>query len=148
MHWFRENRDKFTGIVHEPILLNINVKDASYAKYLENIIPFRDLVAFVCENKQDMNLLLQYLRDEKKLQVNAVHSDPEKHVSMTPYVPLQDIKQFGFTHYLVSLIEAPATIMKYLVSMYNLNNIPIGTNTVDDRIDQIPHNIRCFFSCK
>ncbi|XP_076647779.1 structural maintenance of chromosomes 5 [Halictus rubicundus] len=146
VHWLRENRDKFSGIIHEPMLLNINVKDASYSKYLENIIRSRDLIAFVCENKRDMNLLLHYLRDEQKLQVNAAHSDPKRHVSMEPSVPLASITQYGFTHYLVSLIEAPSTIMKYLVSMYNLNNIPIGTNAVDDSIDYVPHNIRCYFS--
>ncbi|KOC65567.1 Structural maintenance of chromosomes protein 5 [Habropoda laboriosa] len=146
VQWLRENRNKFSGIVHEPILLNINVKDASYAKYLENIIAFRDLIAFVCEDKRDMNMLLSYLRDEQKLQVNAVHSDPTKQVPMEPNVPLERIEQFGFTHYLVSLIEAPSTIMKYLVGMYDLNNIPIGTNHVDDNIDHIPNNIRCYFS--
>ncbi|XP_034178803.2 structural maintenance of chromosomes 5 [Osmia lignaria lignaria] len=146
VHWLRDNRDKFSGIIHEPILLNINVKDASYAKYLENTIPYRDLIAFVCENKKDMNLLLHFLRGEQKLQVNAVHSDPTKHISMEPNVPLEHIKQFGFTHYLASLIETPSTIMKYLVTMYNLNNIPVGTNLVDDNIDSIPHNIRYYFS--
>ncbi|XP_078052832.1 structural maintenance of chromosomes 5 [Augochlora pura] len=146
VQWLKENRDKFTGKVYEPIFLNINVKDAFYAKYLESVIPFRDLIAFVCESKQDMNLLLHYLRDEQKLQVNAAHSDPAKHISMTPNVPLTNITQYGFTHYLASLIEAPTTIMKYLVSMYNLNNIPVGTNLVDDNIDHVPHNIRCYFS--
>ena len=148
VHWLRENRNKFSNAVHEPILLNINVKNAPYAKYLENIIPFRDLIAFVCEDKRDMNMLLHYLRDEQHLQVNVVHSDPTRHVSMDPIVPLHHIKQFGFTHYLVSLIEAPSTIMKYLVSMYNLNNIPIGKSQVDDHIDHIPNNIRCYFSRK
>ncbi|XP_033330198.2 structural maintenance of chromosomes 5 isoform X2 [Megalopta genalis] len=146
VQWLRENRDKFSGTVYEPIFLNINVNNAFYTKYLEFIIPFRDLIAFVCEDKQDMNLLLHYLRDEQKLQVNAAHSDPAKHVSMTPHVPLANITQYGFTHYLASLIEAPSTIMKYLVSMHNLNNIPVGTNLVDDNIDHIPHNIRCYFS--
>ncbi|XP_043597499.1 structural maintenance of chromosomes protein 5 [Bombus pyrosoma] len=146
VQWLRENRNKFSNMIHEPILLNINVKEASYAKYLENIFPFRDMIAFVCEDKQDMNMLLHYLRDEQNLQVNVVHSDPAKDVSMNPIVPLQHIKQFGFTHYLVSLIEAPSTILKYLVSMYNLNNIPIGKNQVDDNVDRIPNNIRCYFS--
>lgn len=148
VHWLRDNRNKFSGIIHDPILLNINVKDASYAKYLESTIPYRDLIAFVCENKKDMNLLLHYLRDEQKLQVNAVHSDPAKFVSMEPNVPLEHIKRFGFTHYLASLIETPNTIMKYLVTMYSLNNIPVGTNLVDDNIDSIPHNIRYYFSRK
>nr|XP_003704386.1 PREDICTED: structural maintenance of chromosomes protein 5 [Megachile rotundata] len=146
VQWLRENRNKFSGIIHEPILLNLNVKDVKYAKYLENVIPYRDLIAFVCENKKDMNLLLRCLRDEQKLQVNAVHSDPMKQVFMQPNVPLENIKQFGFTNYLVSLVEAPSTIMKYLVTMYNLNNIPIGTNRVDDNIDFIPHKISRYFS--
>lgn len=148
VQWLRENQNKFSSTVHEPILLNINVKDASYAKYLENVIPFRDLIAFVCENKRDMNMLLHYLRDEQKLQVNVVHSDPMRNVSMNPAVPLHHIKQFGFTHYLVSLIEAPNIIMKYLVTMYNLNNIPVGINQVDDNIDHIPNSIRYYFSGK
>lgn len=148
VQWLSENQNIFSSTVHKPILLNINVKNAAYAKYLENIIPFRDLIAFVCENKRDMNMLLHHLRDEQKLQVNVVHSDPAKHVSMDPTVPLQHIKELGFTHYLVSLIEAPSTIMKYLISMYNLNNIPVGTSQVDNNIDHIPNNIRCYFSRK
>ncbi|XP_053989694.1 LOW QUALITY PROTEIN: structural maintenance of chromosomes protein 5 [Hylaeus volcanicus] len=146
VEWLRENHDKFSGIVHEPILLNINVKDVQYAKYLENIIAFRELIAFVCENKQDMNMLLHHLRDVQKLQVNVIHSDPTRVVSMVPIVPLENIKRFGFTHYLVSLIEAPTTIMKYLVNFYNLHNIPVGTSLVDENIDHIPSNINRYFS--
>ncbi|XP_017753000.1 PREDICTED: structural maintenance of chromosomes protein 5 [Eufriesea mexicana] len=146
VQWLNENQNIFSSTVHKPILLNINVKNASYAKYLENIIPFRDLIAFVCENKRDMNMLLHHLRDEQKLQVNVVHSDPTKHVSIDPIIPLQHIQDLGFTHYLASLIEAPSTIMKYLITMYNLNNIPVGTNQVDNNIDYIPNNIRCYFS--
>ncbi|CAL7950406.1 unnamed protein product [Xylocopa violacea] len=145
VEWLRKNRNKFSSHIHEPMLLNINVTNISYAKYLETIISFRDLIAFVCEDKSDMNMLLHYLRDELQLQVNVVHSDPAKHVSMEPNIPLERLKPYGFTHYLVSLIEAPSTVMKYLVTMYNLNNIPIGTNQVDDNIDNIP-NLRCYFS--
>lgn len=144
--WLRENLDKFSAPVHEPMLLNINVKDAFYAKYLENVIPLRDLIAFTCENKQDMNLLIKYLREQQKLQVNVVHSDPMKRVSIQPMIPIEDIQKFGFKHYLASLIEAPPTIVKYLVSMYNLHNIPVGTSVVEDNIENIPHNINCYFS--
>lgn len=143
--WLRENRDKFSAAVYEPMLLNINVKDVSYAKYLENIIPFRDLVAFTCESKQDMNLLLKCLRDQQKLQVNAVYSDATRRI-MQPNIPLQDIKKFGFKYYLESLIEAPAIIMTYLVSTYQLNNIPVGNNEVENHTDQIPRSLNCYFS--
>lgn len=144
--WLKENRDKFSATVHQPMLFNINVKDASYAKYLENIIPMRDLIAFTCENKQDMNLLLKYLRDQQKLQVNVVHSDPMKKVSMQPQIPLEDIKKFGFKYYLAELIEVPPSIMNYLVAMYQLNNIPIGTNEIENNTNCIPHSLSCYFS--
>ncbi|XP_017884045.1 structural maintenance of chromosomes protein 5 [Ceratina calcarata] len=146
VHWLRENRDKFCSTIHEPILLNLNVKDAKYAKYLENVLPYRDLIAFVCEDKRDMNNLLNYLRTGQNLQVNVVYSDPTKHVSTEPNIPLRHIVQFGFTHYLVSLIEAPSTILKYLVNMYNLSNIPIGTAQVDDNTENIPTSLHLYFS--
>lgn len=144
--WLKENRDKFSATVHLPMLLNINVKEVSYAKYLENIIPFRDLIAFTCEDKEDMNLLLKYLRDQQKLKVNVVHSDPMKRISMQPNIPIENIKKFGFKHYLVDLVEGPSPIMTYLVSMYRLNNIPIGTNEIENNTSHIPRNLGCYFS--
>ncbi|KAG5329555.1 SMC5 protein, partial [Acromyrmex charruanus] len=144
--WLKENRDKFSATVHLPMLLNINVKEASYAKYLENIIPFRDLIAFTCEDKRDMNLLLKYLREQQKLKVNVVHSDPMKRVTLQPNIPIESIQKFGFKHYLVELIEVPPSILKYLVSMYRLNNIPVGTNEIENNTNYIPRNLNCYFS--
>jgi len=144
--WLKENRDKFSATVHLPMLLNINVKEASYAKYLENIIPFRDLIAFTCEDKRDMNLLLKYLREQQKLKINVVHSDPMKRVTLQPNIPIENIQKFGFKHYLVELIEVPPSILKYLVSMYRLNNIPVGTNEIENNTNYIPRNLNCYFS--
>lgn len=144
--WLTENREKFSATVHQPMLLNINVKEASYAKYLENIIPFRDLIAFTCEDKQDMNLLLKYLRDQQKLQVNVVHSDPMKRISMQPNIPIENIKKFGFKYYLAELIEVPPSILKYLISMYQLNNIPVGTSEIENNTNYIPRSLSCYFS--
>lgn len=144
--WLRQNRQKFTSTIHEPMLLNIHVKDARYSKYFENIFGLRDLLAFVCEDKSDMNRLMGYLRDELKLTINVVHSDPAKNVQTTPHIPIDSIRQFGFQHYLISLIEAPETIMKYLISMYHINNIPLGTRAVEDNTEQVPPNLRQFFS--
>ncbi|OXU28125.1 hypothetical protein TSAR_002632 [Trichomalopsis sarcophagae] len=144
--WLRENSHLFSKTIHEPMLLHINLKDSKYAKYFENIIPQRDLTAFVCEDKNDMNLLLRYLRDQQKLRINAVHSDPNRVVNYEPSIPLQNIQQYGFEHYLVSLIDAPQTILSYLVKMYGLNEIPIGNDKVQSSLDHIPDRFRRFFS--
>ncbi|XP_014204116.1 structural maintenance of chromosomes protein 5 [Copidosoma floridanum] len=144
--WLRENKHLFSQKIHEPMLLNINLKDPSYSKFFENLISQRDLTAFVCEDKNDMNMLLKYLRTQQKLKINAVHSDPNKEVNDAPRVPLENIKQFGFHHYLVSLIEAPQTVMNYLITMYKLNEIPIGSDQVASQLDRIPDSIIRFFS--
>lgn len=146
--WLREHKNQFSAPIHEPMILNINMEDAAYKKYLEHIIPVRDLVAFICESKEDMNLLLRSLRDECKLQVNVAHSDPNRAINLEPNIPIDSIRKYGFTHYLMSFIDAPMAIKRYLVSMYRVNNVPLGTNEVENNVDHIPSNIRCYFSSK
>ncbi|XP_012286301.1 structural maintenance of chromosomes protein 5 isoform X2 [Orussus abietinus] len=144
--WLRQNRDKFSATIHEPMILTLSVRSVNFAKYLENTIAKRDLIAFVCEDKKDMNLFLSLLRGKERLQVNALHMDPDKSVQMQPKVPIENIRQFGFEYYLSSLIDAHPTIMKYLVSMYNLSNIPIGSDLIDENVDSVSKSFRLFFS--
>ncbi|XP_046478425.1 structural maintenance of chromosomes protein 5 isoform X1 [Neodiprion pinetum] len=144
--WLRENTDKFSRIIHEPMLIKINVKSAKYSKYFENIISNRDLCAFVCENKQDMNLLMQFLRDQEKLQINCVHSDPDKIINMNPNIPIENIAQYGFEYYLSSLVDAPQTILNYLVMNYRIHNIPVGNDSVENNAQDVPWAINCFYS--
>lgn len=146
--WLRDNKHLFSSPVHEPMFLNINVKNPMYCKYLENTISYNDMVAFVCENSQDMNLLVNSLRSQQKLVVNVVHSDPNRRVRMNPNIPLEEIRQFGFEHYLISLVEAPSTIMKYIVQNFHLANIPVGSEIVEENVDRIPDSLSYFFSSK
>lgn len=146
--WLRENTEKFSSMIYEPMLLKINIKDSRYSKYFESTIPSRDLCAFVCENKQDMNLLMKFLRDQQRLQVNCVHSDPNKDININPRIPIERIVDYGFEHYMTELIDAPQTILKYLVSMYRINNIPIGNDIVESNTERIPATLNCFYSRK
>jgi hypothetical protein len=146
--WLRSNKNLFSKLIHEPMLLHINLKDAKYSKYFENIIPQRDLVAFICEDKNDMNLLVKYLLDQQKLKINIIHSDPNKDLSYLSHIPLHNIKKYGFEHYLISLIDAPNTILNYLISMYRINEIPIGNDKIALNLEQIPDSFFRFFSSK
>ena len=77
MRWLQDNRDQFSGRVYDPIMMGIDVIDAANnAKYLENAIPARELVAFAAENKDDMNKLLSQFREVMRLRVNVVQVDP------------------------------------------------------------------------
>ncbi|KAL7298761.1 hypothetical protein TKK_0008507 [Trichogramma kaykai] len=144
--WLRENKHLFSRTVHEPMILQINLKDPGYSKYFENIISSRDLTAFICEDKNDLNKLLHCLRTQQKLVINAVHIDPERRVNFDPRIPLYHLQRYGFENYLIDLIEAPEIILKFLVIYYSINQIPIGSEQVAMNIDQIPDEIRRYFT--
>lgn len=66
--------------------------DSNNAKYFENCISQKDLVSFVCEQKEDMALLHQKLRNEEKLKVNMTHSPASASVIHQAQRPIGELK--------------------------------------------------------
>ncbi|XP_044733630.1 structural maintenance of chromosomes protein 5 [Chrysoperla carnea] len=146
--WLRENRHLFKGNVFEPILLEINVTNLEHAEYIENIIPFRDLFTFTCEEVSDMNLLIHHLRVQQKIRVNVVNSGASHppYRSYQPPIPVERIQQYGFFAYANSLFTGPEPIMKYLCRNCRIHAIPIGKAKVNDTYESVPARIQTFFS--
>lgn len=65
-----------------------------YAKYVENSVAERDLIAFVCEDIEDMNLLIIKLRSEMKLQCNIIHSESATSIlpKFASTIPIKELK--------------------------------------------------------
>jgi len=59
------------------------MKDSRYAKYLENIVSNKDLVAFICEDTEDVKKFMQKMLD-MKLTVNIFHVVQEPSSSFQP----------------------------------------------------------------
>lgn len=72
--WLRKNQNMFRGKIYEPLIMEINVRSNEYCKYIENCVKFQDMLAFTCEESEDMNKFLKLMRIDEKLKVNAVHS--------------------------------------------------------------------------
>lgn len=56
-----------------------------------------DMIAFFCEDKADMNELLQVLREEKRLAINVAHSPPSQEplsVEYQPRMAISDLRYF------------------------------------------------------
>jgi len=49
-----ENRTRFKGAIHEPMILHVSVNDLTYGNVAEKHIPRSDLTAFFCEDKDDL----------------------------------------------------------------------------------------------
>nr|CAD7202871.1 unnamed protein product [Timema douglasi] len=140
----RQNKGLFQGRVYEPIMMLINVKKSQNAIYLENVISYRDLIAFVFENADDMNLFLTKVRAEQHLCVNAIQSSCEEKV-FKPEIPLDKLKPLGFHSYLSDLFTAPPAIYNYICEHYNAHKIPIGNEKAESQ-EVLPKEIRTFLS--
>lgn len=137
VQWLNNNKNKFKGHVYEPILLQINLKNSDDAKFLEAIVSFRDLVAFVCESQEDQNLFLQEVREKQNLAVNVLYAP--SHQTLSEYKPrrtLDQIKQYGFSCFASDLFDAPEPVMRYLYESYNLYDIPIAREDVQKNINE------------
>lgn len=140
--WLRQNRDKFRANIYEPPAIALSVHRKEMAKYVENTIANRDITAFFCEDKEDMNKFLQYLRNERRLQVSAVHSPPNPHgmTSIEEFpsrVPLPELQQFGFHAYVRDLFTAPEPMIRYFCKNNNVHNVPVGDQRSYDNLGMI-----------
>nr|XP_014089188.1 structural maintenance of chromosomes protein 5 [Bactrocera oleae] len=145
VQWLRDHQQLFKGTVYKPMILELSVLDPEHAKYFENIISLRDLLAFTCEDKDDVSLLVSELCVKQKLHINVGHAPTSSRINYRPDIPIESIRFCGFTAYLIDLIEGPPAIINYLCSLNRIHTIPIGTADVNNKTDDIPNNINIFF---
>ncbi|XP_022244453.1 structural maintenance of chromosomes protein 5-like isoform X3 [Limulus polyphemus] len=135
--WLRENEQKYKKKIYEPIMLQINVKNPEWAKYVEAQIPFNDMIAFVCEDEEDLESFMKTLRDEQNLKINVVMAPKTSLDSFKPPFSIANFKKFGFHHYLQDLFEAPNAVMRYLCHMHHVHCVPVGNKFTKDNVECI-----------
>ncbi|XP_032068719.1 structural maintenance of chromosomes protein 5 isoform X1 [Thamnophis elegans] len=135
--WLRQNRDRFKRTVCDPVLLSINMKDNKHSKYVENHISANDMKAFVFELKEDMEIFLKEMRDNRKLRVNAVCAPTESFAEKRPLKPIEELYRYGFFSYLRELFDAPLPVMNYLCHQYHIYEVPVGTEKTRNMIERV-----------
>lgn len=139
--WLDNNRQQFKGKVFEPMVLNINMKIPQAAKYVEHLIPNRDLTSmFLFERSEDMHHFLSEVRDNRKLAVNAALIPSQPLSNFQPPRSIEQIKKFGFKSFLRETIDAPEPILVYLCMYTGMHQVPVGDDETQRNISSIlPH---------
>ena len=124
--WLKDNRALFRKPVHNPIMLELEVKNLDCARYVESHIGKADLEGFVCEDPNDVNLLTSELREKQKLRrINVFHSSPEPPNTFRPSISGSELQKFQFLDYLSDMYEAPDAVHAYLCRQKNLHQVPV-----------------------
>lgn len=120
------NKFKNPKGVHEPIMMSLKLTDASYAVQVENTIGPQELEAFVCEDMDDCNLLINELRQKQGLRrINVVHCNPESNRHFNTSNPPIDDRAVGKVVFLNRVIKCPQAIQDHLCIKKKLNTVPI-----------------------
>ncbi|NXJ85709.1 SMC5 protein, partial [Trogon melanurus] len=135
--WLRKNKEKFKKHIYGPMMLEINMKDNRYAKYIENHISGNDMKAFIFESQEDMEMFLAEMRDHQKLRVNAVCAPAKSCAESLPSRPIEELHRYGFFSYLRELFDAPHPVMSYLCSQYRVHDVPVGTEKTRNMIERV-----------
>ncbi|KAL4131729.1 hypothetical protein QTP88_009002 [Uroleucon formosanum] len=147
--WLR-NCDKssiFHGQVFEPLFTQIEVRDQKNAKYIENIINYRDMIAFVFEYAEDLTTFNKIGKQEHWKKINSISAPPANFkVNEIPNYDINSLRKYGFHTYALDMIQAPPVIRRYLAKSYDMQNIPIGSKEVFNHMQNLPHNIGFFFA--
>lgn len=146
--WLRENRQLFAGRVYEPMVLELNVKDSRNAKYIEACVNQRDLIAFTCELKEDMELMHQKLRTEQRLNVNLIHSPAAQRLAYRAPRDIAELEPFGFHAYLIDMVDGPMPLLNALCKNSRLHSVPVGVDRTYDVAEEVPADVPLFFSGK
>lgn len=77
VHFYQkpENRARFKGQIHEPMVLHVFVNELKYGRVVERHIGFAELNGFFCEEKDDVELMLQ-LNTQRNKRVSVTHYEP------------------------------------------------------------------------
>lgn len=134
IEWLSKNQNMFKEKVFNPLILEINIKDMRYAQGVENCFNARALKTFLCQNKDDYDIMNQELNDKRKLRINVVCLDPKPLSSFRPPVPLDQLKKWGFDDYALNLVEGPPPVLVALCNLCNFHSIPISLTDVNNLV--------------
>ncbi|KAG0767977.1 hypothetical protein G6F57_000086 [Rhizopus arrhizus] len=134
--WLKQNRDKFSGRVYNPVLLEINLKDSRYASHIEQVLgghrsnTFR---TFLFEKQEDYLEFTRIAIDQHGWKLTAAWPDRlREDVTRTPTSTEELRQKFKFEHYMVDLIQAPEFVLKYLCMETKINLIPVSLQPINE----------------
>lgn len=134
--WLRENQHRFRKPVHEPVLLEISLKDQSYAAAVESCIPFTVQKSFVCQTREDYDLFTRELIDKMKMRLTVAEVEGITLDSMRPDVPREQLTEYGFDGYIIDKIDGPQDVLVHLCRQSHLHKLPVTLNPNVD-VEQI-----------
>jgi len=130
-HWVESHRNDFQKDVYGPVLLEVNIANQEYAKYVENHVPGYLWKAFVTQDTHDRDLLQQNLQGMGVPIINARDTNNQRAPSVT-----SQMQEVGIVARLDEVLSAPEVVKHVLIGQAALDHSFIGTSQANHRADE------------
>ncbi|KAF8789097.1 Structural maintenance of chromosomes protein 5 like protein [Argiope bruennichi] len=146
LQWLQQHESSFRARVLPPILVSIKVLNDDYRKYIESSVSDRNLLMFVCEDKEDLERFLKIMKHEKKLSIN-VSMVPSKSLAEFPSPPItNEMRRLGIECYLKDLFTAPDPVMRVLCQLCQVHQVPVCNENAAQNIVSIVKYSNLFYT--
>ncbi|KAF1812653.1 P-loop containing nucleoside triphosphate hydrolase protein [Eremomyces bilateralis CBS 781.70] len=120
--WIKANRDKFTGPVYGPALLECSVKDQKHADLLEASLQKMDILGITCTNVNDFKTLQQHLFSRELALTDVVIRTAKQEMNYWRSPCSADqLRSLGLEGYLIDLLEGPEAVLSGLCDSSKLH---------------------------
>ncbi|KAJ1526232.1 hypothetical protein ONE63_009389 [Megalurothrips usitatus] len=127
--WVDENRHRFEKPVYLPMIVELDIVP-QFAKYAETAIGYNDLIAIVCESKNDMQIVIDEVRTKMNVSVNVLQAEEG---NAPPSQSLDQLKREfpQFQGFLIDFVKGPATLLNFLCRRKGFHTTPVATDEVE-----------------
>lgn len=135
--WLSQNKNRFKANIYPPIMTQINMKRIDWSKYVESAISKNDLIAFICEDRDDLKLFTQLLQQELNIRVNVVLAPNQSGGDFQPDFNVEEYSVYGIFSTISDMFTAPDKVMAYLCKNSRLHQIPVGDHRTDEKFQDL-----------
>jgi tellurite resistance protein len=128
------SRDSFEGRVYEPLMLELSVKDSSYADILEATMNYSMLSTFVCEKEQDYYTLRRILVKDNKLRVNVACPSAVDYERIRNPMQHEKVRSLGFECLAFDQLVGPEPVLAYACSGAYLDSFAISRQSLSQNV--------------
>ncbi len=135
--WMKNNSEMghFERPIHNPLMLTIQPREASYGHYVERLVGKSDLETFVCESASDTSKLINALRKGQNLRkINVVHSSPNsgRHQPLSRDQIQANLRNH-LIDFVIDMIDCPEAVKSYLCEKKGFHRVPVFSVSVNSK---------------
>ncbi|KAJ6604030.1 hypothetical protein B0H10DRAFT_2229461 [Mycena sp. CBHHK59/15] len=136
VRWLRANKERFRMQVFEPPIISASVPNPAFAAAVESCFNQNTLKMFVCQCKEDYDLLNNSINDNPGLGRGAhvptwFRPGTERDL-MPPPLSRDEMKALGFDGYALEYIDCPEGLKWYFQRELNMHRTAISRKGVTD----------------